>query len=152
MKRWPVILFALLLLAGCSDSQTSSQYVGDTSGDSSSSASGSTDPDYDKFNIFSYEELGDRKWKITNNSDDIISDVSFHLTYYDADNVIVDSAACSPDTAILPGQSAILEFYAEEDYPYSCITSYIYDLPEDSDIDGRIVSVDVIAEDYEIIT
>lgn len=151
MKRWPVILLALLLLAGCSDSQTSSQYVGGTSGGSSSSANGSTDPDYDKFNIFSYEELGDRKWKITNNSDDTISGIIFELTYYDADNVIVDNAACSVDAAMLPGQSAILEFYAEEDYPNSSISSYIYDLPKSAGIEGSVVSVDVIAEVYEII-
>ena len=154
MKKWLIVL-SLLSLCGCAPAQKPTTVPVDANATTEDTSQPSADNEasgYDEYNIFSYEAQADNQLLITNLSDYVISNIYFTVTYYDENNVIVDDSTASPDTSMLPGQSAILEFYSEEDYPTALATSYSYDCPEEFDTQGRRILVDVIAEDFEIIT
>lgn len=152
MKRLPVILLALLLLAGCSDSQTSSQYVGDTSdGDNKVESTQNVSDEYIKYDILSYEKLENGKWKITNNWDDTIVDCSITIGYYDDENTLIDTIVCGPQSSLLPGQSGLADPLTPEDEYYSeQVVEYYYEPPSSRTDMGSQIYVNVIAKEVEI--
>lgn len=154
MKKWLIVL-SLLSLCGCAPTQNPTIVPIDanaTTEDTSQPSANNEADGYDEYNIFSYEAQADNQLLVTNLSDYVISNIYFTITYYDENNVVVDDSTASPDISMLSGQSAILDFYCEEDYKTALVTSYSYDCPEEFDTQGRRILVDVIAEDFEIIT
>ena len=150
MKRIAFTLFLILLLCGCTGQSASSQYVGG----SSTADTEETSPEYEKYNVLSYEKTGKNDWKITNNADYPLSLPCLSIAYYDEEGTIVESYLCTVGASLLPDQSAygdVLE--PTVDYVDAEVVSYCYWIPETSSESGNKieVNVDVITKTIRIV-
>ncbi len=90
--------------------------------------------------ITSYREY----WIITNNSDSIISEISFTVCFYDADRNIIDRDSRFIDVSVRPGQSLKQLVCTESLYVSSEVTNYEYALEN-----GRTVELDIVAQSVD---
>ena len=154
MKKIAIFICMFLLLAGCS-AKNSSQYIGQTDDITDSSTSEdnsiSESDEYEKYDILSYEYLGENKWKITNNWDDIIPHCNISVGFYDADDTLVDVMLCGTDAALPSGKSAIVSTVTEEEYSYCDVVAYYYEPPEKYyDTLGAQITVDVLSKEITV--
>ena len=119
----------------------------------SPSSSGS----FDDYNILTFalvedsretEEVGDmtihrESWRVTNPTDDVLSDVTFTVSFCDENGTIVHTDTRTLGVSLAAGQSFEQLVYTEKEYETSSVTVYGFSLGG-----NKSVQVDVVAETY----
>lgn len=91
-------------------------------------------------------------WKVTNNSDKLLSSVWIHVGYYDNEGTMIDDTTVGNDSGVPAGQSVLIRSACSDDYTAKKVYGYYYEYPNVAPGDIFRTELNFITQEITIYT